>query len=115
MYGKKNYYRRKFRLAKILFFVLIAAALLGVMSAVVMWLWNAILPPVTGVGTLNYWQAMGLLILFRILSGGFRFRGFRSRRNTTRRWQWREKWMNMSEEERAEFKAKWKERCGRKP
>ena len=37
----------------------------------VMQLWNAILPGVTGVKCLTYWQAVGLLLLCRILVGRF--------------------------------------------
>ncbi len=40
-------------------------------SAIVMLLWNAIIPAVIGWGSLNFWQAAGLLILCRILFGHF--------------------------------------------
>ena len=33
-------------------------------------LWNWILPPLFGWRTLNFWQALGLLALCRILFGG---------------------------------------------
>ena len=35
-------------------------------------LWNGIIPDVLGVRPLSYWQAVGLLILSRLLVGGFR-------------------------------------------
>ncbi len=38
---------------------------------VVMRLWNSIFPEVVGARPLSYWQAVGLLILARILVGGF--------------------------------------------
>lgn len=37
----------------------------------VMLLWNWLLPPLFHVGTINYWQAFGLVILAKILFGGF--------------------------------------------
>lgn len=93
---------------------MIAAAVLF-FGALVMWLWNNILPAVLGVGALTYWQAVGLLILCRILFGGFRGGPSRGRQNWSRSGpRWREKWMNMSEAERTKFQAEWRERC-RKP
>jgi len=51
----------------------------------------------------------GLLVLSKILLGGFRMRpggswsGYRSK--------WRNKWGKMSDEERDRFKEEWKQRC----
>jgi hypothetical protein len=36
----------------------------------VMLLWNWLLPPLVHVGTINYWQAFGIVILAKILFGG---------------------------------------------
>lgn len=44
------------------------AALFGFIT---MWLWNALIPEIFGLMTITYWQAVGLLILFKILFGGF--------------------------------------------
>ena len=41
-------------------------------SFVVMWLWNMIIPSVTGWTVLTFWQAAGLIVLSKILFG---FRG----------------------------------------
>lgn len=49
--------------------IFIAAALL--FSAIVMAIWNAILPNVTGVKPITYIQAIGILVLCKILFGGF--------------------------------------------
>ena len=77
--------------------VLILAAI-AVVGYVVMLLWNAIVPVVfTGVQVLNYRQALGLLVLSRILFGGFRGRGGGGHR----RWQRLE---NLTPEERARFR-----------
>lgn len=50
-----------------------------VASAVVVWLWNGIIPWVIGFPPVTYWQAAGLLLLTRILFGGVL-----SRRNSYR-------------------------------
>ena len=108
MYRNGNY-SSKYHPLKILFFILVALTMLSVVGLIVMWLWNTILVDVIGVKPLNFWKAVGLLVLARILFGGFRSRNWKSRHR--RRKKWKEKWMNMNDEERKEFKAKWKEHC----
>ncbi len=39
-------------------------------SAVVMLLWNSLLPEIFGVKAITYWQAAGVLVLSKILFGG---------------------------------------------
>lgn len=64
----------------------------------VLQLWNWLLPPLFGFPEVNFWQALGLLALCRILFGGFGWRGSgRSR---------------MTSEERERFRARVRERCG---
>jgi len=77
--------------------VLILAAI-AVLGLVVMLLWNAFVPGVfSGVRALDYRQALCVLVLSRILVGGFRGRGgLRGRR-----WQRLE---NLTPEERARFR-----------
>lgn len=51
-----------------LFFIgLFALASLGVM-----YLWNWLIPAVIGWSVINYWQALGFMVLCRLLFGGFR-------------------------------------------
>ena len=65
---------------------------------IVMSLWNYLLPALFGWRMITFWQALGLLILCRILFGGFGgHRGYRSRR--------RDRWNNLSPEEREKFRA----------
>ena len=95
--------------------LMIAAAVL-VFGSLVMFLWNSILPAVLGVGALTFWQAVGLLILCRILFGGFRGRpggGPRGFQWAKRR-RMRERWMQMNDEERAAFREKLRERWGKR-
>ena len=91
-----------YRKPKIAFLGIILAALL---SAVVMILWNLLMPVIFGLKTINFWQAAGIFILSRILFGSFW--GIRPwYRNNPVHHNYnhlRDKWMNMSEEERREF------------
>lgn len=106
--------RRMPRPIKGLFFLAMVALFFLILGNVIMYLWNEILAEVTGFKTINFWQAIGLFVLFRILFGGFRFGGSgRAHRWRKSRKAWKGKWMEMSEEERAEFKSKWRERCGK--
>ena len=90
----------------------IAAALL--FGALVMLLWNAIIPGLTGWALITYPKAIGLLVLCRILFGGFHGRrgGWHSGPGWKHNAEWREKWMNMTEEQRTAMRDRWKQRCG---
>jgi Ca2+/H+ antiporter, TMEM165/GDT1 family len=81
---------------------------------IVMLLWNAILPQVLGVSAISYWQAMGILVLSRILFGGNGGMGGKHNKPNFRGGpmnNWREKWQGMTEEEKAQFKENWRQRC----
>jgi hypothetical protein len=81
-------------------------------SAVAMLLWNWLMPDIFALPALNYWQTLGLAVLCRIFFGGiplghFAHRGFeQGRRDFTPVNRLREKWMNMSDEERKAFVEK---------
>jgi len=96
------------------FFMILGIALLatGVFGWIVMSLWNAILPAVIGVKVISFWQALGILVLSKILFGGFgRGGGFARRRHEWKQ-QMEQKMNAMTPEEREKFKAEWKNRCG---
>ena len=42
---------------------------------IVLLLWNWLLPPLFGIREITFWQALGLLVLCRILFGGFGMNG----------------------------------------
>jgi hypothetical protein len=89
--------KSKRKMAGMLVLALVAAAVLG---GVVMMLWNAVLPGLfPGVRSLDYPHALGLLILSRILFGGFRGHG----RGGQRHWGHWDKWQGMTAEEREQF------------
>ncbi|MFT4221369.1 hypothetical protein [Dysgonomonas sp.] len=53
------------------FGILIFLAVFAAAIAIVMLLWNALIPSIIGWTGINYWQAAGLMILCRFLLGGF--------------------------------------------
>ena len=72
-------------------------------SAVTMLLWNALMPGIFGIASINFWQALGLLVLGRILFsgiGGGNFMHHHGMMNDGRKNFVHEKWMKMSPEER---------------
>ena len=90
------------------------AGIAALFGWVVMLLWNALLPAVLGVGTITFWQALGILVLSKILFGGFSGHGHgRSRHHDHHRhYRMREKWMHLSPEEREKMKAEYDHHCG---
>ena len=105
---KRSFYKGRF-----LFIPLGIAAILSLVSLVVMELWNNLLPAILHVGVITFWQAMGIFILSKLLfgfgkGGGRHFGGapwMRGRMN--------ERFKNMSPEEKEQFKQKWQQRCGK--
>jgi uncharacterized membrane protein len=69
-------------------------------GAVVMRLWNWLLPSLFGWREITFWQALGLLALCRILFGGFGFHGSGHSDHRRRR---AERWERMTPEERERF------------
>jgi len=100
---------RRHRVTRVFGFVLIAAAALAAFSYVVMSLWNWLLPALFGMHTITYWQALGVLVLSKILFGGLRPRG-----GPAMFWRHRmgERWAQMTPEEREKFRAGLRGRCG---
>jgi uncharacterized protein DUF3106 len=94
-------------------FLAFAPVFLAVVGLVVMGLWNALIPSLFAGPVLGFWQAVGLLLLCRILFGGFRrvgpggwghhHRGHRA---------WKARWHRMTPEERERFRdsfRRWKD------
>ncbi len=91
-------------------FSLLVIAGIFTLSFVVMELWNWLMPYLfTGTAIINYWQALGILALSKILFGGFH-RKCRCRCSHKGYWQsrFKNKWDNLDQNEREKIK-KW---CG---
>ena len=85
-------------------FTMIGVVGLAVAGVVVMSLWNWLVPSVFGWHSIGFWQALGLLLLSKILLGGF-YGGPRRDRHWRRRL--RERWEHMTPEERERFRQGW--------
>ena len=105
-FKKMNKHKKKFWLV-----IPCIVAAMGLFVWFFQWLWNALLPDILGVKAINYWQAFGILLLSKILFGGFNGKKF-GRRNHFEgrddlRAGWKQKFESRfcgSEEEREEFK-----------
>jgi len=101
---RKNWWLRGLKFA---LFVVVALAAL---SVVVMVLWNWLLPGLFGWPAIGFWQALGLLVLSKILLGGLRG-------GAGRHLHWRarmmDRWEHMTEEEREKFRQGMGRGCGR--
>ena len=85
----------------------------GVFGFVVMSLWNWLMPLLFGLRLITFWQALGVLILSRILLGGFHGRsGGNWRRRMMERSELRA-YMQMTPEEREKFREGLRQRCGK--
>ena len=86
-----------------------------IFSGVVMFLWNSILPSITGVHFVTYWQAMGILALSKILFGGFAGRHDHGRYHHQHLGKdLRDKWMQMPPEDREKMRDELKNEWRRK-
>ncbi len=94
---------------KLLVVILVFAIVFGGCSAGVLHLWNWVMPAVFGMHIITYWQAFGLLGLSWLLFGGPRF--FPGGRGHWRH-RMRERWEQMTHEEREKFRAGMRHGCG---
>jgi len=105
---------------------IIPAAILGMAlfafigGEVVKLLWNWLLPPLFSWRQIAFWQGLGILVLCRILFGGFG--GHHSYRSNFRRRvadrmadRMADRWGHMTPEERERFRQKIRERWGFDP
>lgn len=102
------------------FAILFGIAALVLFPFLVKALWNWLMPAVFHLGMINYWQALAMLVLAKILFGGFHGRrgggggGWRGRERMAERMGERmaERWEKMSPEERESFSRGMRGRCG---
>lgn len=108
-------------------FAAVIALAIFAFGYITMHLWNWLMPEIFGLKMITYWQAMGLLVLGKILFSGFGGKGRHHCGCGHRGWKhhgwhghhhgspwrkrWEEKMANMTPEEREKFKRGWG-KCG---
>jgi len=97
------------RFTRVLMMVGIGIVAIAVFSFVTMELWNWLMPALFGLRAITWVQALGLLVLCRLLFGGFR-----GRQGGGRRWkrEMEQRWGQMTPEERERFRAGMRGRWG---
>jgi len=92
-----------------LFGVLFFTVFVPLFGYFVMRLWNWLMPALFGWHLITFWQALGILVLSKILFGGFHGR---SGRHVNWRRRMMERWEKMTPEEREKFSHSMRGRCG---
>jgi hypothetical protein len=103
---------RTFWLKKAVKFVFFAALFVAAAGFATQALWNWLVPSIFHGPRLDFWQTLGILVLSRILTGGFSRGG---RGWAQKRRQWRQhlenKVAHLSPEEREKFRVQMQRRC----
>jgi hypothetical protein len=90
-------------------FLIFGLLFFGIFTFLVQALWNWLMPGLFGLHVITLRQALGILVLSKILFGGFRG-------GPHRNWNWRrrirERWGSMTPEEREHFRERMRSRCG---
>ena len=97
---------KKFWIKKGLMFLTFFIGAVLFFGFIVMSLWTVVL----GVKAISFIQALGILLLSKILFGGFGGRGCKG--NPAWKQKMKLRFDNMTPEEREKFKSEWKNRCG---
>ena len=77
MYRHDHKNRKKF----IPLMILAGLAFFTAFTFAVMLLWNWLMPVIFGLVEITFWQALGILVLSKILFGGFHHKGHRSHKS----------------------------------
>jgi len=108
------------KIGKVIGIMVVVALAVTLFGYVVMTLWNWLIPGIFHtVGVITFWQAVGLLVLIRILfhgmggghwrhKGGWHGHGGWNHQGYGPWGNWREKWQTMTPEERDKMKSEWK-------
>ena len=97
----------------ILKWTVIAVVFVLVFGFITMILWNGLMPAVFGLSSISFIQALGLLLLSKILFGGWGgCKGGHAHSHMNWKQRYREKLADMSPEEKARFKKRmWEKWC----
>jgi hypothetical protein len=101
---------RVVKAVKILVFIVLAVLVFGLVT---MRLWNWLMPEIFGLTRISFGQAVGLVVLSKILFGGFHRHGGGGRTEWKRRME--QRWAEMSPEERERLRGGMRGRWGCKP
>lgn len=98
---------KRYRFLRVVKIALIGTLAVAAVSFLVMGLWNLLMPSIFAVRAITFWQALGLLVLSKLLFGGFR------PSPGDRHWRRRmiERWEQMTPEEREKFKQGMRRGC----
>jgi len=89
--------------------LVLVAIVIAVVGYLVMTLWNWLIPGIFGAKPIDFIQAVGLLVLSRLLFG---FRGGFGHHRRHWRGRMAERWAQMTPEEREKFREGMRARCG---
>lgn len=104
-----KYMNRRFKARKVVGIMMLV--IIGVLAfgSLVMILWNAVMPDLFHLPVIDFWHALGLFALAKILFSGFRGGpGGRWKRNA-----WKEGWAKMTPEQQEKLRQEWGRRCGK--
>lgn len=106
---------RKHWIRKGVKFALIAVLFVAIFGFGVKLLWNWLMPSLFGWQPISFAKALGILVLSKILFGGFRGGGGRHGMHGGWRHRMSERWENMTPDEREKFQQGMRGRCGGGP
>lgn len=73
----KNYFKHKLRgknpiavVGWVLFFTILFLGFIALVGYIFQLLWNGLMPDIFGLTTITYWQAVGLMLIAKLLFGG---------------------------------------------
>jgi hypothetical protein len=99
--------KRGIWVVKILGMIAIGFILVFAFVMATMYLWNWLVPELFAGPVINFWQALGLLALSKILFSGIgKGRGHNGRWKSNWKSHWQEKWSSMTPEDQERFKQK---------
>ena len=98
---------------KIMLGLVFGILIISLVGFITMWLWNWLVPALFGGKVITFWQALGLFLLSKILFSGMGWKRWHDHQHH-RLWKYREKFANMTPEERDLFRQRMKDRWCRK-
>ena len=101
---------------KILKVIVLAPLFIFLAGYLLMSLWNWLVPELFHGPFINFWQALGIFVLSKILFGGFKGKGGRCCCGKGGEGGWKEKmrshWGHLSSEERDQLRNRFYNKCG---